>query len=611
MSTIYDYIKSEEATFETDEIQVGDNWFWNFRKHVQLIFHLVNGVFFTGENDWLRAFKNIMEPIIALSSWTEYIEVKEIVFYTEEDDNRALSFLVKKYHEEIYIKEHNIDAMVDQLTETDLTYGGVIAQKGTDCPEVMPLQSIAFCDQTDVLGGPIAFKYFFSPDKLRGMSKFGWGKSSNGATISIEDLIVLSTATKEAASLGQQKNRVTGKTIEVYIMRGNLPESYLKDGGDEEIYFNQIQIVAMYTDQKNEKQGVTLYRKKEAEGNLKFFTSKEVYMRGLGRGVGEGLLHPQIWTNFLTIHKTNMLEAASKVPLYTDDASYTTKNKIQDMENLEITTIEDGKRIYQVPTAAPANLQLIEGDVNTWYAQAQLTGAAQDPILGVQPASGTTFRGQERTVAQGNGIHNKRKGQRAKFIEEIYMDWILPDIVKEINTGKKFLATLSTQELSWVADQVATNEANKRIKQLVLDGKMITKDEQDALTQTLKASFLKKGNKHLLEALKGEFSDVKFKISVDVAGKQKDIAALSDKILSIFQYVFANPSAFQSAMQIPALAKAFENILELSGLSIADFSSLLTAPQVQAPQVDPNAPQSQSQTQAQPLTLNAPQANAQ
>src|SRR3990172_2805442 len=103
-----------------------------------------------------------------------------------------------------------------------------------------------------------------------------------------------------------------------------------------------------------------------------FHTSKKVYGRALGRGVGESLLHPQIWTNFLEIHKMNMLEAGSKVPLYTDDSGYTNRNKIQDMENLEITTIEDGKRIYQVPTVAPVNVQLLDKAINEFYEHAQL-----------------------------------------------------------------------------------------------------------------------------------------------------------------------------------------------------------------------------------------------
>src|SRR3990167_2930271 len=244
---IYQFIKAEESRFETDEIQIGDNWHWNFRKHVQLIFHLVNGVFYTGANDWTRAFKQVIRPLIRLSLWTEDLEVKDAVFFIEQQTGRALSFLVKKYHDEVYTREHNLDTLFDEIGESDITYGGALVQKGVDKPEVLPLQSIAFCDQTDILGGTVAFKHYFSPSKLREMSKIGWGNKKNGATISIEDLCTLATFEKDSQGTQNKKqNKVPSKVIEVYVVAGNMPEHYLEDNNDMEYHCPQVQVVAYY-----------------------------------------------------------------------------------------------------------------------------------------------------------------------------------------------------------------------------------------------------------------------------------------------------------------------------------------------------------------------------
>jgi hypothetical protein len=581
--SIYAYIKTEEAAFQSDQIRLGDNWDWNFRDHVQLIFHLKNGIFYTGENNWLRAFKNIMEPMMNLAYWTEDIELKDVVFYIESENGRALSFLMKKYHDEIFAKEHNLDTLIDEITESDLDYGGALVQNTDSArPEVFQLNSIAFCDQTDITGGPIGFKHYFAPDKLRQMSKLGWGDEKNGATISIEDLCILAQPEKDPAGLDNAKtNRLPGKNIEVYIVRGTLPDHYLKDNNDMEYHCKQVQVVAFYTNKENKKEGVTLYRKEESEDNLKFFTSKKVHGRALGRGVGESMLHPQIWTNFLTIHKTRMLEAASKVPLYTDDQNYTNRNKIQDMENLEITTVEEGRTIQQVPTAAPNNIVLMEKSINEWFEHAQLEGAAFDPILGKEPVSGTTFRGQERTVAQGRGLHDRRRGQRAKFIEEIYRDWIIPHIARQITKGKKFLATLTAEEMAWLTDQLAENYANsKQIEALLNLEKPVDKE---MLRQEFREQFGKRGNKQLIEILKDEFKDIEIKMGINVASKQKDLFGLTDKLLSIFQFVFANPAGFQQTMRIPGMAKMFGDILEYSGLSQADFHNFMNTPVPAAP----------------------------
>ena len=597
--SIYNYVKEQETNYESDEIQVGENWSWNMSKHVQLLFHLKNAVFYTGSNDWTRAFKNIMQPILNLCYWTEDIELKDVTFFIEEKDGRALSFLVKKYHDEVYSREHDLDLLFDEITESDLDYGGVIVQKGKDMPEVIQLNSIGFCDQTDILGNPIGIKFNFSPEALRKMSKLGWGKEENGATISIDELIQIAYETKEASGTqSTATNKVPGKNIEVFIVRGTLPEQYLKHNDNMEDWYPQIQVIAFYQDGKSKnKEGVTLYANEDNDDGIKFHTTKKIHGRGLGQGVGETLLHDQIWTNFLTIHKMNMLEGAAKNIIATDDPTYTNKNKIQDMENNEITTKQANTTFERIPTSDPSSIQLYERCIDEWFSHAQFTGAAYDPILGKESPSGTTFRGQERSVSQGKGLHDRRRGQRAKFIEEIYRDWIIPDIRREILKGKKFLATLSTDELSWVSEQIATNETNKKIKEKLLAGEFVTKEEQDLLKQTYRQNFLKKGNKHLIEILKDEFADIELRMGINIAGKQKDLVQLSDKLLSIFQFIFANPAGFQQAMTIPALANSFESILEFGNINVSDFSSLLNQPVV---------PPQQAQDQAAPQPTAAP-----
>ncbi len=193
----------------------------------------------------------------------------------------------------------------------------------------------------------------------------------------------------------------------------------------------------------------------------------------------------------------------------------------------------------------------------------------------MEPVSGTTFRGQERTVAQGRGSHDRRRGKRAKFIEEIYRDWIIPEMVREITKGKKYLSTLSTDELNFVAKQFANKKVNEKKKEALLKMKLMTPEEEANLRKVFKERIVNRGSEQLLEILKDEFKDIEIKIGINVANKQKNLADLSDKVLSIFQFVFANPQAFQSAMQVPALSKAFGDILEFSGLSVGDFSTLL------------------------------------
>lgn len=569
--TIFSYITQQENAFDTEEVQVGSNWRWNFKTHVQMIFHLKHGVFFQGENDWMRAFRNIMEPVLSLAYWTEDIEVKDITFFLENAPGRAASFLIKKYHDEVYAREHDLDEMLDEITESDVDYGGTLVDTTKEKrPTAVPLTRVAFCDQTEVTGGPIGFKMYLSPSKLRAMEKSGWFNKENGASGSASELIALATDQKTPdGQLGQKKNTTTGKQTEVYIVHGDMPSHYLNDDGDMDTMIDQVQIVAFYTDENKKKQYFTCYRKKQIESPFQFFTSQKVTGRALGRGWGERMLHPQIWTNFLEIHKTQMLQAAAKVPLYTDDETFTNANIIQDMENLEVTTIKEGRRMFQVPTAATANIQLFKDGVNSWFEYAQYAGAAFDPLMGKEASSGTTFRGQNQVVQQGKGPHDRLRGKRAKFVELLYRVRIIPDIKKEITKGQKFLATLSGDEMQWVREQLAENYAIKQRNEDVLN--LAEPRDAELLKEEFRAEFAKRGNQHLLEIIEGEFKDIEMRIGINVAGKQKDLAGLSDKVLSIFQFVMSNPVNFQQGMQIPGMAEAMNSILEYSGVNQAEF----------------------------------------
>ncbi|PIN79206.1 hypothetical protein COV16_04885, partial [Candidatus Woesearchaeota archaeon CG10_big_fil_rev_8_21_14_0_10_34_8] len=540
-----------------------------------------------------------IEPILNLRYRNEDIEVKNITLFAKNDGRRGVSFLINRYYNDVYIKENNLDEFIDKLGEEEIDLGGVLVHKGDEVPEVLPLQSIAFADQTDILGGPFGLRYNFKPSKLRKMASKGWGDKKNGATITIDELIASADEQKQSSGLSNKKtNRTTGKNIEIYIVRGNLPEAYLKDNDNMEDYYEQIHIVAFYGGKEGKKNGHTLYRKKAEESDIKFYSSKPLLGRAIGKGGAEALFNEQIWTNFLEIHKHKLIESASKVPLWTDDEGYANRQEIVDMENLEITRLREGARIGQVPTAAPTNIAIFQNSVNDWFNNAQLVGAAQDPLLGRQSYSGQTFKGQERLVIEGKSIHEYRKGKKAKFLEEIFRDWIIPKIRKEILKDKEFLGKLNPDEMEFLADNIASRKANEEVRKRLISGQLTTKENFDTIKQQIRDKFLKAGERRKIKIIKDELKDAEIDIEINIEGKQKDLGELTNKVLSIFQFIFSNPQGFSQVMQIPGMRTAFNDILEFSNISPANFQSLLS--------VNLNPPQQQGQPQEQ-LQLAQPQ----
>jgi len=572
---IYELITTQEEAM-SQGIDIS-GWLWNFKDHVKTSFFYKHGRLLNG-NDDDTPVKNITRPILNLQYRAEDIDVKDIAIYIDDPDSYHLSFLVKKYHDDVFVAENDIDTFLDEVNESKIDSGGGLCKKMDGArPEVIPLQSIAFCDQTDMLAGPIGFKLFFSPDQLKDMADKGWGSDVNGATITLDELITLADNDKKIDQDGVV-NKTSGRNIEVYEVHGAMPQAYLDDSDNYKTYVYQMQIVAFYTNKAGEKVGNVLFRMKQKRGNLKLMLRDKIYSRALGFGGAEELFEPQVWTNYSVIRQKDLLDATSKIILKTTDPNITAKHPsgLKNVGNLEIIDLQENTDLSQIDTT-PRSMVLFDKFEQGMKDHAQLAGGATDALLGETPTSGTPFKLQDLITSEGQGLHEYRREKFSKFIESIYQDWIIPYIAKEITNGTKFLSELSMDEMQYVGDCLVRNEVNKFIKEKILNGELIDEQEVEALRQKTAEDFARGGNKRFLEILKGEFNRKPLRVKVNVKGAQADLAKKTDKLVNIFRQIISNPQGFQQMMQVPELAKTFNQILEYSGLSPINFSGMQKA----------------------------------
>jgi len=283
----------------------------------------------------------------------------------------------------------------------------------------------------------------------------------------------------------------------------------------------------------------------------------------------------------------DMLDSASKVLLQTDDPSFAKRNKLSDMDNNEIAVVAEGKKIGQIDTY-PRNINLFDKSVADWEAHAQQMGGAHDAIMGESPKSGTPFKLQELVTAEAHSLHEYRKGKLATFLDEIYRDWIIPHIAKEISKEQTFLAELDLKEMQEIVGAIATNKANTLIKKKILDGEMVSPEEVEAEKEKIKDGFMKNGNKKFIKILKNELKDTPISVRVNIVGKQAYLANRVDKLVNIFRQVISAPQVLQQA----PFSDLFNQIVEASGLSPVDFSSFkAVAPATQQQLTQPSAVQ--------------------
>jgi len=62
----------------------------------------------TGKDDF-KPVKNITRPILNLQRRSEDVDVKDVQLYADDKDKYHLSFLVKKYHDDVFVQEYDLE----------------------------------------------------------------------------------------------------------------------------------------------------------------------------------------------------------------------------------------------------------------------------------------------------------------------------------------------------------------------------------------------------------------------------------------------------------------------------------------------------------------------
>jgi len=571
MSEVFDFIKTEENNFKTQRAPLTNSKDWNMKEHIERCFNVSNGWFHLGKNDGLRPYDDIVTPIIDVAFRSEGFDVKDIVPFVNDVEESYKSFFTKKYHPQ-WARKHQLDTFIDEVVESSIIYDLVLVKDVNQTrPEVIKLQDIAFCDQTDVLSGAICLKHQYSiPDILEYKGKWNDDK--------IDEVIVMSKASKEVSMAGDKEIKTPGKYIECYELHATLPESWLREDGDPDKYVPQLHIVNFYTASDGSKNGITLFKGKDRKLTDVFKALKIDTVRSHGRACGrslvERLFEPQVWNNYAGIKLKKMLDAAVNL-LQTDSEEYGGM-KVSDLKENTVLKHEPGRPLTKVDMGIQ-NFTAVQSFKAEQSNTARTLGSASEASLGKNPVSGTPFALQDLIVQQGDGTHEYRQGKIATFFADVlYPDLILKYLVKDMNKGIKFSENLSLDELEEIAETISDNMANKRVKDGVLEGKTYTREEKDLLKQTVKATFLKGGGKRFLELLKGELEDIPMTVFVNVAGKQRYMAQNADKLSKLIGNILANPQAFAT---IPGLAKSYNQLLEESGMSPIDFTSITSGVQ--------------------------------
>src|SRR4029077_14443304 len=475
-----------------------------------------------------------------------------------------------------WMKEINFDNLLNVMGQTRAKYGHVVVKKVERAAElqihVVPWRDL-ITDQVDITDGPKVFRHHFTPAQLKTEgAKMGWHN--------IDEAIETAQKQQPATVTGKGRyNRTLGANIEVWEVDGVLPDSYLPDNADKEgadqTYSRQKHIVVLDEHDKDEVDGVALFEGPSSEDPYKDLAWEKLPGRGLGVGVIEDLFEAQVWTNYSVKQKKDMLDLAGKIIFQAADGNVAAKNVLTDLENGAILNTAPNFPITQINNS-PAGMGALSQLMEDWNTQAENMTSTYPAILGSTPPHGTAFRTVAAMNQEASAIFDYRREEMGIFIREIYRDWILPFLVKQIRRTTEFVGEMTPDEVQIISQLIAEYETKSMVKKTVLSGKPITQPQADAFKQSLIEAHVKAGTKRKFKFPKGFFKS-DYNVQVNTTGEQKDNQKLLAALFQIFQLVAQNPTVLQN----PTIARLFNEIMETSGVSpalLTGASSSLPAP---------------------------------
>ena len=566
MNSIYEFVKQARDDYYAKSIEVVPGYEFSQYETLRTIELYHNSKFKSGSKDSLKRekpFYNITKFRVNVAVRATDLDTKDVQIEADDVGAYGQSFILSLKNRK-WMKASNFANLLNAMGQARAKYGHVVVKKverpGELQIHVVPWRDL-ITDQVDITNGVKIERHYYSPADLQDMAKgSGWQN--------IDDAIATAEKQQSANVTGKGRyNRTLGANIEVWEVHGVLPNSYLPVPEGEEAkpdadktYSRQMHIVVLDEENKEEIKGVSLFAGPEAADPYMDLAWDKIDGRGLGVGVIEDLFEAQVWTNYSVKQKKDMLDLAGKIIFQTANSSIAAQNVLTDLETGSIiSTTQPITQVNNAPVGLGALAQLMED----WDTQAQNATSTYPAILGSTPPNGhSAFRLQASLQNEATAIFDYRRQEMGLLVREMYRQWILPFLVKQINRTTEFVGEMTPDEVQMVAGLIADFQTNDKVKNAILSGQVVTQAGMDAMKQSLLNAHVKAGSKRKFKFPK-KFLQGDYNVDVNMTGEQKDNQKLLAAIFQIFGAIGQNPNILND----PRMAGLFNEAMELLGVS--------------------------------------------
>jgi hypothetical protein len=603
--SIHELVRDAKQSYEHDEIELVEGLVYNQYETLKEVEYMTNNAYIKGEkdeNDNYKPFYNITTRLCNNQKAAEDIDRKDMVISTDNPKYFGRAFLLNKFNQS-WMRKANFAQVLNDFTETRGKYGGVLIKKtqrdGDLFLDVVDWHNVTV-DQVDISAGVVIENKYYTPaDLVTEAQARGWDMEQ------VKNAIELYTQHDQQDDLdGQntQKEAISGYILvrEVY---GTIEKRYLDDDAEPHEYSMQMHVVAgseLY-DENRQDRGVSLYAAEIDENPFRYlpYRKRDAMAKKLGWGIVEEARHAQIWTNYGVMAQKNALDYGSKVVLQTASTKVKGKNVLKDFKNGQILEHEEGKPLSGVDLT-PGGIQFLPQWVEQWDAQITKALNVSDVSTGQDSQSNMPYRLGALLDQNAQSVYNQRREEASIFWNEIYQDWVIPYLIKQLKKTDRIVAELEPEEMMQIDDDFSNYEADQVIIQNILDGQYdalpvemrltIVDEERTALKMERMKTLRRGKNKREFSYPKGYWDeDIVFQLDVQISNEQKQKQAFLETRSNLLTLYLANRDFIKSDS---AARKIFEQLAEAAGMSTIDLD---LSPTPSAPGQPPQQPQQMQQ----------------
>lgn len=463
--------------------------------------------------------------------------------------NYSLQSLVLQKRAINWMKDENFAKTLNKMGRTRPEYGGVLVkkiEKGNELHIEVPVWTNVIFDETDIEDGVKIEKHWFNPMEF---------EKKRDVWENIDDTI-------KFFDKKEKKNSIS--RVCVYEIEGIFKKDFMLDVDESDEYSLQLHYVAGYDGEY-----VHLYSEELKESRYKYLDWYSVPGCALGRGVIEDGEQAQIWTNLSKMQEQNLMEYGSKLVLSTTD---------KNIEGTNLTTnIDTGEVVYHAPGTELSQLDLtprtmvqLENLFTSWDQQIERVTSTFDSVTGETLPANTPLGSVQIQSANASSFFEYRRQEMGIFLTEIFTDWVMPYLVKQLKKEGLLTADFSPQELEQIDRIFATEQTNQAVLDQLTNPNVPnpTPETQQLLNDQFRSLIRETGERRTIKFPKDFFDDIKYKVTWVTTNEQKNKNAVLANLNQVLQTVAQNPIILQD----PRLSQLFGKMVEVAGLGLSPVS---------------------------------------